>query len=376
MVLKKKTLIIGGGISGMSLAIQLRKSGHPVDLIEIDPAWRIDGAGITISGPTLRAFKEIGVIDQIMEQGWCADGFSLGLASGQIIDQIPTPRVAGPDIPGGGAIMRPVLAAILSKATRASSANVKLGVSFTSLEQEGDKVRVAFTDGTSDSYDVVVGADGVMSKTRAIILPDAPAPEFTGQGSWRAVIPRAPHIEHATFFLGKTTKAGVNPVSKDEMYLGVTQSLDEDKFFPPDTWPAMLADLLAEFSGTVGQIRDELNPQSRIVYRPLHKLLVAPPWHKGNIGLLGDAVHATTPHLASGAGIGVEDAIVLAEELGRHATGEQAFAAFTARRFERCRLVVQASAQLGEFERAGTPEAKEAHAQLMRSTMRALAMPI
>lgn len=376
MTQKKKTLIVGGGISGMCLAIQLRKSGHPVELIEIDPAWRIDGAGITISGPTLRAFKEIGVIDRIMDQGWCADGFSIGLASGQIVGHIPTPRIAGPDIPGAGAIMRPVLAAILAAATRASGTVVRLGVSFTSMAQDGGQVRVAFTDGSSGSYDVVVGADGVMSKTRALILPDAPAPEFTGQGSWRAVVPRAPQIEHATFFLGKTTKAGVNPVSKDEMYLGVLQSLDDDSYLPPERWPTVLAELLGEFSGPVGQIRDALNPQSRIVYRPLHKLLVAPPWHKGNIGLVGDAVHATTPHLASGAGIGIEDAIVLAEELGRHSSGEQAFAAFTARRFERCRLVVQSSAQLGELERAGTPEAKEAHAQLMRTTMQALALPI
>lgn len=376
MTLKKKTLIIGGGISGMCLAIQLRKQGHPVDLIEIDPAWRIDGAGITISGATLRAFKEIGVIDQIVEQGWCADGVSLGLPNGQIVQQLPTPRLAGPEIPGGGAIMRPVLAAILAKATRSSGTDVRLGVSFTSLEQIGDRVRVAFTDGTSASYDVVVGADGVMSKTRGIILPHVAAPEFTGQGSWRAIVPRPAQVEHCTMYLGKTTKAGVNPVSNDEMYLAVLQSLDADVYLPPDTWPTILAGLLTEFSGMVGEIRDGLNAQSRIVYRPLHKLLVYPPWHKGSIGLIGDAVHATTPHLASGAGIGVEDAIVLAEELGRHANVDQAFAAFTARRFERCRLVVESSVHLGVLEKAGTPEAKEEHAQVMRNVMQQLAMPI
>ncbi|MES2262760.1 MAG: FAD-dependent oxidoreductase [Pseudomonadota bacterium] len=369
-------LIIGGGISGMCLAIQLRKSGHRVELIEIDPKWRIDGAGITISGPTLRALKEIGVIEQIMAQGWCADGFSLGLASGQIVGQIPTPRVAGPEVPGGGAIMRPVLAAILAAEVRASGTEIRLGVTFSSITQEGEQVHVRFSDGASNSYDLVVGADGIMSKTRAVILPDTQRPAFTGQGSWRAVVPRPEHIQHCTFYHGKTTKAGVNPVSADEMYLGVLQELDRDIHVAPETWSTILAGLLGEFSGVIGDIRDGLNPHSRIVYRPLHKLLVTPPWHKGNVGLIGDAVHATTPHLASGAGIGVEDAIVLAQELDRQPSAEQAFQAFTTRRFERCRLVVESSARLGVLENAGTAEAKEEHAQLMRSVMQMLTGPI
>jgi 2-polyprenyl-6-methoxyphenol hydroxylase-like FAD-dependent oxidoreductase len=272
--------------------------------------------------------------------------------------------------------MLPALAAILAAATRASGTELRLGVSFTSLEQDGNRVRAAFSDGSSGDYDVVVGADGLRSKTRACILPGAPSPAFTGKGSWRAIVPRMPQIEHATFYIGKTAKAAVNPVSKDEMYLNVLQSLEADALLPPEMWPGALAGLLAEFSGTVGDIRDRLDRHARTVYRPVPALLVPPPRHKGNIGLIGDALHATTPHLASGAGMGVEDAIVLAEEMGRHATGEQAFSAFTARRFERCRLVVQASAQLLDYERAGTPEAKEAHGQLMRGTMRTLALPI
>jgi 2-polyprenyl-6-methoxyphenol hydroxylase-like FAD-dependent oxidoreductase len=372
----KNTLIIGGGIAGMCLAIELRKKGHPVELIEIDPAWRIEGAGISIMAATLRAFLQIGVLDEIIEQGWCSDGFSLSHADGTPIGHVSTPRLAGEHRPGSGAIMRPVLAAILAKATRASGTTVRLGVSFTSIEQIDEQVRVGFSDGTSGVYDVVVGADGVMSKTRATILPDVPAPEFTGQGSWRAVVPRPAEIDHCTFFIGKTTKAGVNPVSKDEAYVAVLESKDSDARVPQETWLPALKELLKEFSGTMGALRDGLNADSRIVYRPLHKLLVTPPWHQGRVGLIGDAIHATTPHLASGAGLGVEDAIVLAEELSRHAAPTDAFAAFTARRFERCKLVVEGSARVGVLERAGTQEAKEEHGNVMRTVIQTLIMPI
>ena len=98
------------------------------------------------------------------------------------------------------------------------------------------------------------------------------------------------------------------------------------------------------------------------------------PWTKGRVALIGDTVHATTPHLASGACIGIEDAIVLAEEVGRHPRVEAALAAFEARRWERCRMVVENSGRLGEIEIAGGD--KEEHARIMRDSLVALAQPI
>jgi 2-polyprenyl-6-methoxyphenol hydroxylase-like FAD-dependent oxidoreductase len=272
--------------------------------------------------------------------------------------------------------MRPVLARILSKATLASGTNVRLGVTFNAIQQDEDKVHVTFSDGTASSYDLVIGADGVHSKTRDAILPNAEKPAYTGQGCWRAVVPRPAHITGPMMFMSKTTKAGVNPVSRDEMYMFVLQNLPTDDFIPPETWPACLAEVLHDFSGVVGEIRDNLNADSRIVFRPLHKLLLPQPWYKGRVLLLGDAVHATTPHLASGAGIAVEAAIVLAEELRRAASLPQALDAYVARRYDRCRLVVESSVRLGQLENAGTPEAKEAHGKLMLESMAALLAPI
>ncbi|MES2259952.1 MAG: FAD-dependent oxidoreductase [Pseudomonadota bacterium] len=372
----KKVLVIGGGIAGMCSAILLRKSGREVDLVEIDPEWRVYGAGITISGPTLRAFGKVGVLQEIMDQGWCADGCKIALPNGHVVAELPTPRVAGPDVPGGGAILRPVLARILSKATLASGANVRLGVTFTSIRQDARQAHVAFSDGSESSYDLVIGADGVHSKTRQAVMPEAAAPVYTGQGCWRALVPRAPGIDNAHIILGKTVKAGVNPVSQDQMYLFCLETNEQNAFLDPATWQARLTALLEGFTGVVGEIRDNLGPDSQIIYRPLEKLLVPGPWHRGRVVLIGDAVHATTPHLASGAGISVEDAVVLAEELDRPGTLQEVLEVFSARRHARCKLVVESSVRLGELESAGTPEAKEEHGLLMRDTMRKLLEPI
>jgi 2-polyprenyl-6-methoxyphenol hydroxylase-like FAD-dependent oxidoreductase len=370
-----KVLVIGGGIGGMCAAIELRKHGVDVDLVEIDPEWRVYGAGITISGPTLRAFKTIGVLEAVIQQGACTDGLDIFLANGVKVASLPSQRVAGPDIPGTGGIMRPVLARILSAATLASGTKVRLGVTFTSITPEGSQSAVTFTDGTSGRYDLVIGADGVNSRVREQVFPDAPKPRYTGQACWRAVVSRPADMRRASFYMGKDVKAGLNPVSKDEMYLFFLDKRDRPDHLEPQQWPAILKSVLAEFSNCpVADIRDSLTEQSRIVYRPLFALMMPTPWHRDRVVLIGDACHATTPHLASGAGIAVEDAIVLVEELARATDVETGLQRFTSRRYERCRLVVENSVRLGDIERTGG--SAEEHERLMRESSAALVQPI
>lgn len=371
----KTILIIGGGFSGMAAAIQLRKQGLEVDLVEIDAGWRSYGAGISLGGATLRAFQTLGILEAFMREGNAADGVEILRPDGVQVATLPTPRIAGPDVPGGGAIMRPVLARILAEATRASGANVRLGCSFTAIEQDADGVDVSFTDGQRRRYDLVIGADGLYSKTRQALLPDAPSPRYSGQAVWRAVLPRPAEVTTAMMWMGAKVKPGVNPVSATEMYMFITENRPDNERVAPDDFPQLMAALLDDFPAPlVRTIRDSLNADSQIVFRPLEGLLVPQPWHRGRVVLIGDAVHATTPHLASGACIGIEDAIVLAEELERAVAVEHALQAFGERRWARCRMVVENSNRLGEIEIAGGD--KDEHSRIMRESLMALAAPI
>jgi 2-polyprenyl-6-methoxyphenol hydroxylase-like FAD-dependent oxidoreductase len=192
---------------------------------------------------------------------------------------------------------------------------------------------------------------------------------------WRAVLPRPPEIQTATMWMGPKVKPGVNPVSKTEMYLFVTEPRPTNDHVDPSTFAVRLRALLDDFPApTLQAIRAQIGPDSQIVFRPLEGLLMPRPWFRGRVVLIGDTVHATTPHLASGACIGIEDALVLADELGRTTDVPDALTAFETRRWERCRMVVQNSLRLGEIEVAGGD--KEEHARIMRESLMALAQAI
>ncbi len=347
-----KILIVGGGFAGMSAAIQLRKSGAAIDLIELDPCWRVQGAGLTLTAATLRAFVELGILDAFLEHGFAAEGGEFFTSSGEKIAALAAPpRLARPDVPPVGAIMRPVLASILADATRASGTHVRLGVTFTAIVDGDDGAFVTLTDGTTTRYDLVIGADGLNSSVRKAIFPDAPTPRYTGQGVWRAVLPRPPEVETLKMWIGDRVKVGVNPVSRDEMYMMLTEDRPANTRVDPAQSVASLKALMAQFSAPlVKMIRELIDDNSRIMFRPIETILLPLPWWKGHVVLIGDTVHATTPHLGAGACIGIEDALVLAHELGQQNALEGALDSFGARRWERCRTVVENSLRLGEIE--------------------------
>ena len=370
----KSVLIVGGGIAGMALAIVLRRAGTAVEIAEIDKDWRVTGAGITITGPTLRALDRLGLLDAVVAQGYCYDATRICDAQGNVImASRVSGRPMGPRIPNGGGILRPVLRGIFAAATRASGAVVRLGVGVAAIEQSEAAVSVVFTDDTKASYDLVVGADGVHSQVRSIAFPDAAKPAFTGQGCWRAVVSRPPDVDCAQVFVGGV-KAGIVPVSREQMYLFLLEHVPGNPRMPEQDWPKLLAEQMRGFGGPLGAVRDNLDRSAQINYRPLEKLLLPPPWHNGRVLLIGDAAHATTPHLASGAGLAVEDALVLGECFAGEGPLDAALKRFTARRYERCRMVVENSVRLGELEMAGAPG--EQQAELQRASMLALAEPI
>lgn len=367
-------LVVGGGIGGMSMAITLRKLGIGVDLIDLDPQWRVYGAGITITGATLRAFKTLGILDAVMAKGYTGEGIQVCDVNGRPLHRVPTPPAVGSDTPGCGGIMRPVLHKILSERTLAANTNVRLGLTVDAIDSRTDGVHVRLSNGNEERYDMLVGADGVNSRVRALLFPDAPRPRYTGQCVWRIVAPRPDSINRRHFFLGGPGKVGITPVSDEQMYMFYLETTEKRSVMPDVLLARELRRLLNGYGGIVADLRETLSIDSQIVLRPLEGFLLPRPWQKGNAILIGDAAHPTTPQLASGAGLAVEDALVLGEEVANHGTVEQAFERFMDRRYDRCRLVVENSLEIGRREQAGAPA--EAQTDIVEHSLQLLAQPI
>jgi 2-polyprenyl-6-methoxyphenol hydroxylase-like FAD-dependent oxidoreductase len=351
----EKVLIVGGGIGGMAAAIALARSGTRVDLIDLDPEWRVYGAGITITGPTLRAYRRLGLIDGIKEQGAITNGTKVFRFDGLFLREFDEPAIEE-GLPATGGIMRPVLHKIMQDQVKATGAQVQLGVTVDALENEADAVAVRFSDGRSAHYDLVIGADGIFSKVRTLVFPDAVAPVATGQGCWRITMPRPPGFDRGEFYFGHANTAGITACSQNEVYMWMLTKGSPQDWIPEEEQRPMLARHMADFGGNIAWMRDRMSADTWINYRPLEASVQPAPWANGRIVLLGDAAHATTPHLASGAGMAVEDALVLAEEVARHDV-PQALTAYTARREPRCRMVVETSIAVGKLQlEGGSPD--------------------
>jgi 2-polyprenyl-6-methoxyphenol hydroxylase-like FAD-dependent oxidoreductase len=367
-----KVLVVGAGLSGMVLATALKRAGIAVDLIELHAQWQVLGVGISVQGPALRALKSIGLLDECLRRGF---GYSQVVncdALGRSQGIVELPRLNGPQYPSCVGMMRPMLHEVLAEAMHQASVDVRFGTTVRSLSPQGD---VQFSDGTSGRYDVVVGADGANSRVRELVFGPQWKPQYTGQAVWRAMVPRPPEVKARHAYYGPRHKAGFNPVSQDEMYIYLVQNVHGNPRLEPERWPTVMQELLADFGGHIGEVRSRITDPRRIVYRPVGSLLMPAPWHRERVLLIGDAAHTAPPQLASGATIAIEDAIVLAQLLAEDVNMKAVLEQFMARRYERCRIVVENSWQLGEWEKI--PEAPGADpTALIAASMKALAAPI
>ncbi len=375
----RKALVVGGGIGGMTLATALMHAGISAEIVELTPTWSVYGIGISIQGATLRALRQIGVLDQIISAGFVYSELMACDVNGRVTGRIELPPLLGAGNPECIGIMRPILQDVLRGALQAAGVRVRLGVSVASMIEDALGVDVRFTDGSNDRFDVVIGADGIGSSVRQThFLSPAGQPfqaEPTGQAVWRAMVPRPEAIRARTLFYGPRNKAGCNPVSPEEMYIFLVQTIERQGHLPDDELPAMMRELLADFGGPIAQVRDQIQDPSRIAYRPISSFLMPLPWHRGRIVLIGDAVHCPTPQMASGAGLAIEDSIVLAELLAAGGPLEQSLVQFGERRFERCKMVIEASRQVSEWEKTpGLPGADPV--RVLARANAALAAPI
>jgi 2-polyprenyl-6-methoxyphenol hydroxylase-like FAD-dependent oxidoreductase len=348
----RSVLVVGAGAAGCATATLLAEAGVSVDLIDIKPDVSALGSGITLQGNALRVLRQLGVWDQVAERGYAFD--TLGLRApdphGTLIVELTDIRTGGDDLPATFGMYRPDLARILlDRATRAG-AKVRFGTTYTALAQDDDGVDVAFADGSSGRYDLVVGADGVRSWTRRQLGINLET-QSTGMGIWRVFAPRPASVTRTDLYYGGPCYiAGYCPTGEDSLYAYLVEdSQDRSRLSPQESLEVMRA-LATAYHGPWDEIRDSMTDPTRVNYTWFETHLLDAPWHRGRVVLIGDAAHTCPPTLAQGAAQALEDAAVLAELLLANDTiSDELWTTFIDRRLPRAREVVDASVQLGQW---------------------------
>jgi 2-polyprenyl-6-methoxyphenol hydroxylase-like FAD-dependent oxidoreductase len=353
-------LIIGGGIGGLTSAIGLRKHGHSVTVIEKDPSWSVYGVGIIQQANAVRAMADLGLLDDYLSAGVGFDAVEVFAPDGTKVARVPSPRLKE-GFPANVGIGRRALHKVLGDNAIAAGATIRLGVTASRLHEDGAGVTVSFSVGGEARYDLVIGSDGVYSQTRAQILPEAETPQFTGQSVWRYNLPRPAGLDALQAYNGPTG-VGLVPLSESLMYLFATTAEPDNPIYPVAGLADAMRTKLAHAAPAIRALSEGITDDESVVYRPLEVMLVTGPWHKGRVVLLGDAVHATTPHLGQGGGMAIEDSIVLADELSKADNLEAACSAYRARRFDRCAYIVRASLAICHGQIGRGPSVDLAHA--------------
>jgi 2-polyprenyl-6-methoxyphenol hydroxylase-like FAD-dependent oxidoreductase len=314
-------------VGGLALAGRLTAAGAEVEVVEKSRGFGI-GTGIYLPGNAVRALRDLGVADEVVAAGKVNHRRRYLSSDGKTLFEVDVEdfwRDVAPPI----GVHRSELHKAL--ASRANGASIHMGMTLTALTQDGSSVRVVFSDGREDVYDLVVGADGVHSTVRMLVFGQgAERTASLGAVSWRGVVRNDWDIDVWTVWTGRESVLLTVPIDFDRVYVFSSTSSD---LRAGHRWRAEhMATLFDEFVSPVTDVVKTLNAAPEEIFFSSLDEVDQSPWHRGRVVLIGDAAHAMAPTMAQGAALAMEDALVLSELLAAESDPDWAMQKFEERR--------------------------------------------
>jgi salicylate hydroxylase len=305
-------VIVGAGIGGLAAAVALRLVGARVEVYERARALTRVGAGLQLAPNATSALRGLGLLPQVRAiatrpEAWCSfsgqDGaLTLRLPLGDEVES----RFGSPYLH----VHRSDLHAVLLDAV----GDVRLGHCAVGVDQRGAAATVGFADGSAVTADVVIGADGVHSTVRETLFGAMPA-RFSGLVAYRGIVPagRLPDIPLISAKWWGPDRHLVHYWVSQGRELNLVAPVPEPTW-TEETWAAEgeVGDLLDALSGFAAPVRRVAGAAATLMRSALYDRDPLPRWGEGRISLLGDACHPMLPFMAQGAGMAIEDAVVLA----------------------------------------------------------------
>lgn len=335
---------MGAGIAGLSSAIMLEKLGFETVVYEAGDCVRGIGAGMGFASNAMKALEYLGMSNEVLSISNHLQDFMICDDKGHSILQADTERIKKIYHTDNYAIHRADLHKYLSG--KISYDKIFLNKKLERFQQESDRVILFFEDGTQSVADFLIGADGVNSKIRQQLLPCS-KPRFAGYWCWRGTVNHNfNRLNKSTEVWGKNGRFGITPLTGQRIYWYAcinTDLKDEIKDYN-------LNDLKKRFKNYFPLVNEVLNltREENLISSPIVDITPITHYNFGNILLIGDAAHATTPNMGQGACMALEDAAVLQDELNKNDI-KTAFANFEKRRLKRTHYIIKTSWLAGKI---------------------------
>lgn len=340
--MKRKILIVGGGIGGLTLAACLYKRGIEARIIEKCPEWKTIGFVLGLFPNGLSVLRYLGIHQKIIDGGKILNHYEIRNIHDHDLWGFPFEELKS-DLPVIET-ERSNLHFTLVDATK--NIDIRMNTTIIGVREEADGVTVTLSNGEIETYDTIIGADGIKSSLRKEVAPKI-TPTYTGMTYWLVWIPRPYGIpDEVTQFIGKKRFFSIFPSKKSEhataAFFGMPAPAHT--YDNPET---AKQNIIHHFGNLNNPIIDRIIanlPTSTIdIFHADDNEIHENVWYKGKIGFLGDAVHALSPLLGMGASMAMEDAYVLADELTKEQSLEEAFKKYASRRQSRISLLERSS---------------------------------
>ncbi|MGH2745617.1 MAG: FAD-dependent monooxygenase [Thermoleophilaceae bacterium] len=325
---RRRVLIVGGGIAGLALAPMLARTGVEVEVAERERPWRPAGTGMYLPGNAARALRALGLEAQVASRAVEIARQRFYDHHGRLLCEVDVAELwaaVGPCL----AVHRAELHALLREA--AGELPIRIGLAVKRLDQRDGAVSVDFSDGTSGAYDLVVGADGIHSAVRRLAFKPTAVPRPVGQIGWRFLAPRPPEVTTWSVMLGHGTAFLTLPIAGDRVYCYCDVVSRPGPDTPEQVAPERLGELFSEFADPAATLLAKLDVAADIHVSTIEEVALD-RWGRERVVLIGDAAHATSPNMAQGAAMALEDALVLTDCLHTIPAIPDAIAAFEAKR--------------------------------------------
>ncbi|MCT9187261.1 FAD-dependent urate hydroxylase HpxO [Acinetobacter baumannii] len=335
-------VIIGAGMGGLTTGIALKKFGHQVRIFEQTEKILPVGAAISLWSNGVKCLNYLGLTDKIAKLGGQMD--DLAYVDG-LTGDVMTQFSLRPLIEEVGQRPYPVARADLQNMLMDEFGRdqIYLGKKMVSLEDKADFVEVHFADGSSTQADLLIGADGTHSMTRAYVLGQQVQRRYAGYVNWNGLVEISEDLAPAqqwTTYVGEGKRASLMPVADGRFYFFLDVPLPAGLENNRDEYKKLLKQYFAGWCQPVQQLIERLDPQktNRV---EIHDIEPFTQFYKGRVVILGDAAHSTTPDIGQGGCQAMEDAIYLARSLQINTLGlEDALRRYQNKRNERANELV------------------------------------